>query len=65
VVLKASVLPVSTHWDKCVNVGRGYIEKKNVFLYRVRMSHVLRFISICDLYADSPLYYVRVWTGFH
>jgi hypothetical protein len=26
----------------------------NVFLFQVQISHVLRFISICDLFTDSP-----------
>jgi hypothetical protein len=24
---KTSMLRVSTHWDKCINVGGGYVEK--------------------------------------
>jgi hypothetical protein len=31
----------------------------NVFFFQVRTSHVLRFISICDLFTGSPSYYVR------
>jgi hypothetical protein len=26
--------------------------------FQVRMSHVLRFISICDLFTDSPSYHI-------
>jgi hypothetical protein len=40
-------------WDKCINVGRGYVEK--YVSPQVRISHVLRFISIRDLFTDSPL----------
>jgi hypothetical protein len=29
--------------------------RENVF-FQIRISHVLRFISICDLFTDSPLY---------
>jgi hypothetical protein len=42
-------------WDKCINVGGGFIENKCFF--RVRISHVLRFISICDIFTDSPSYF--------
>jgi hypothetical protein len=27
----------------------------NVFLFKFRISHVLRFIHICDLFTDSPI----------
>jgi hypothetical protein len=37
-------------WDKYINVGGGYVEK---YFFQVRMSDVLRFISICDLFTDS------------
>jgi hypothetical protein len=40
-------------WEKCINVGEGYVEKS--FL-QVRISHVLRFISICGLFTGSPSY---------
>jgi hypothetical protein len=43
-------------WDKCINVGGGYVEKKKRFTLQVRISHILRFISICDLFTDSPSY---------
>jgi outer membrane lipoprotein-sorting protein len=29
---------------------------RNKCLFQVRISHVLRFTSICDLFTDSPLY---------
>jgi hypothetical protein len=34
-------------WNKCIKVGGGYVEK--TFFFQVRIPHVLRFISICDL----------------
>jgi hypothetical protein len=42
-------------WDKCVNVSGGHVEKQ-MFFFQVRISHVLRFISVCDLFTDSPPY---------
>jgi hypothetical protein len=41
-------------WEKCINVGGGYVEK--CFFYQVRMLLVLCFTSICDLFTDSPSY---------
>jgi hypothetical protein len=38
-------------WDKCINVGAGYVEKCS---FRIQISNVLRFIFICDLFTDSP-----------
>jgi hypothetical protein len=40
-------------WDKSINVGGGYVEKE-MFFFQVRISHALRFISICDLFTNSP-----------
>jgi hypothetical protein len=40
-----------------MNVGGGYVEKL-MFLFYVRISHVLRFISICDLFTDTHSYYI-------
>jgi hypothetical protein len=40
-------------WDKCINVGGGYVEKY-FFLFQVRISHILRFTCICDLFTESP-----------
>jgi hypothetical protein len=34
-------------WDKCINAGEGYVEKY-MFFFQVRISNVLRFVSICD-----------------
>jgi hypothetical protein len=42
-------------WDKCINVGGGYVEKY-VFFFQVRISHDLPFITICDLFTDSSSY---------
>jgi hypothetical protein len=39
-------------WDMCINVRGGYVEM--FFFFQVRISHVLRFISICDLFTDFP-----------
>jgi hypothetical protein len=33
-------------WEKCISVGGGYV--------KFRISDVLRFVFICDLFADSP-----------
>jgi hypothetical protein len=41
-------------WDKCINVAGRYVEKR--FLFQVRISHILRFISISDLFTDTPSY---------
>jgi hypothetical protein len=38
--------------DKCISVG-GCNEK---YFFQVRISHVLHFISICDLFTDSLVY---------
>jgi hypothetical protein len=42
-------------WHMCIIVGGGYAENYTFFV-KVRISHVLRFISICDLFTDSPSY---------
>jgi hypothetical protein len=42
-------------WDECISVGGGYV-KKQFFFIQVRISHVLHFVSICDLFTDSPSY---------
>jgi hypothetical protein len=39
---------------KCIKVGGGYVEKQ-VFFFQVPISHVLRFMFICDLFTHSPL----------
>jgi hypothetical protein len=38
--------------DVCINVGGGYVEK--LMFFQVRISHVLRFISICDRLLTLP-----------
>jgi hypothetical protein len=40
-------------WGKCINVGGRYAEK---CFFHVRISHVLRSISIFDLFTCSPSY---------
>jgi hypothetical protein len=40
-------------WDKCISVGDGDMSRSKYF-FQVLISHVLRFMSICDLYTDSP-----------
>jgi hypothetical protein len=40
-------------WDMCINVGGGYVEND---ISQAAISNVLRFISICDLFTDSPSY---------
>jgi hypothetical protein len=44
-------------WDKCINVGGGYVEK--LCSFQVGISYVLRFISICGLITDSSSYFLR------
>jgi hypothetical protein len=43
-------------WDKCINVGGGYVEKLMFFLGSNITCFTLRFISICDLFTDCPSY---------
>jgi hypothetical protein len=41
------------------HTGKAMLVKdmsRNSFSFQVRMSHVLRFISMCDLFTDSPSY---------
>jgi hypothetical protein len=45
---------ISMQRDKCINVGGQYVEK---FYFQVRISYVLSFILICDLFTDCPSYY--------
>jgi hypothetical protein len=40
-------------WDKCINVGGGYI-KKYMFFPGSNITCFLRFIFVCDLFTDSP-----------
>jgi histone-lysine N-methyltransferase SETMAR len=39
--------------DKCISVGGEYVDKQ-MFSFQPRISHVLRFISICEPFTDSP-----------
>jgi hypothetical protein len=36
------------------------MSRNKCFFFQVRISHVLRFISFCDLFTDSPLQYYRM-----
>jgi hypothetical protein len=40
-------------WDKCIGVGEDMSRNKCCF-FQVRISHFLRFITIYDLFIDSP-----------
>jgi hypothetical protein len=42
--------------DKSFNVAGWYVEKWMLFHFQVRISNVLRFISVCDLFTGSPSY---------
>jgi hypothetical protein len=44
-------------WDKRISVGEGYVEK---CFSQVRISHVLRFTSICDLFTDASSYFLQM-----
>jgi hypothetical protein len=46
----ASFETLVKRWNKCLNIGGGYVEK---CFSQVRISHVLRFIPICDLFTES------------
>jgi hypothetical protein len=52
---KTSMLPVSTHWQSDVASLSVLVEDmwRNKCFFQVRISHVSRFISICDLFTDS------------
>jgi hypothetical protein len=42
-------------WDTCIYVGGGYLEKQMFFPgSNIILVHVLHFISICDLFTNSP-----------
>jgi hypothetical protein len=47
-------------WDKCISVGGEYVEKYMFVFFTGLEYHVLRFISICDLFTVSPLYVMTV-----
>jgi hypothetical protein len=49
-VVETLICYVFQRCAKCISVGGGYVEK--CFF----ISHVLRFVSICDLFTDSPSY---------
>jgi hypothetical protein len=46
-------------WDECISVG-GHVCVEIWMFVQVRISHVLRFISICDLFSDSPSYVLEI-----
>jgi hypothetical protein len=39
-------------WDKCINVGGGYVEKQMLLPGLIITNFT--FMSICDLFTDSP-----------
>jgi hypothetical protein len=47
-------------WNKCITVGGRYVEK---YFFQVRISRVLRFVSICDLFTDFSFYYDILYPG--
>jgi hypothetical protein len=53
---KISMLLVSTHWESDGTSVLMLVEDmlRNRCSSQVRISYVLRFISICDLFIDSP-----------
>jgi hypothetical protein len=54
---KISMLRVSTHWQSNGASVSGSVEdmpRNDCFFFQVRISHVLCFISICDLLTDYP-----------
>jgi hypothetical protein len=52
----ASFDTVIMRWKKCISTGGGYVEK---CFFQVRKLHVLRFVSICDLFTESPSYNLK------
>jgi hypothetical protein len=50
--------------DKSVNVGGGYVCREMFPPPHVRISHVLHFISFCDLFTDSPSYLILIHRNF-
>jgi hypothetical protein len=38
-------------WDKCIDVGGGYVEKENVFFLGSNITYFTFYI--CDLFTDS------------
>jgi hypothetical protein len=44
---------LAKRWYKCISVGGGFVEKY-MFFFFVRISRVLRFISICDIFTGTP-----------
>jgi hypothetical protein len=53
-----SMLRVSTHWQSAgtsVSMFLGDLSR-NKYFFQVRISHVLRFIYICDVFIDCLSY---------
>jgi hypothetical protein len=42
-------------WENGINFGEGYIKK--YYFCQVGISHVLRFMSVCNLFTDSSPYF--------
>jgi hypothetical protein len=54
---KTSFLRVSTHWQSDGTCVSQLVDmSRNKCFFQFRISHVLHFISISDLFPDSPLY---------
>jgi hypothetical protein len=51
-VYAVSFEAMAKRWDKCINVGEGYIEK--LMFFQVRILYVLRFISILTYFLTLP-----------
>jgi hypothetical protein len=61
-VQNTSMLRVSTHWwsdGTSVSMLEEDMSRYKCFFFQVRISHVLRFMFICDLYTDSSSYKLR------
>jgi hypothetical protein len=56
---KTSVLRASTHWWSDGTSISMLVEdmSRNARYFQVRISHVLHFISLCDIFTDFPLYW--------
>jgi hypothetical protein len=56
------MLRVSTRWYSDGTSVSALVEdiSRNKWFSQIRISYVLRFISICDLFTDSPAY--LIWT---
>jgi hypothetical protein len=50
----AGVDALLKRWNKCINIVGGWVCREINFIFQVRISHVLRFVAICDPLTDSP-----------